>query len=267
MNSSSFIELEAGRARARVRLTPWDERSLGFRTAEIVELSADSAQDTNELLAQIDAWLHEQDVAYSFGRIGAEQADLKEALQAHGYRYVETSFRMSRGRTEDWPRTPASLSPAIRASQSTDLERLSAIAVEDFHHGRFLEDPTLAPRAARSRTGNWLRDLHSGGHLHTALRGDTIVGFAADSMNPETKVADLILYGVSADYPMLALPLWIQSLQRLNKQGVRRYQAIVSAANTGVINLYGRLGFQVAATYYGFRKWHRPDLISPRTTP
>lgn len=256
MSDIDSTELIAGQARARLRLTPWDERSFGFRTAEIVEFSASSPLECDELMASIDAWMRERAIVYSFGRVGTAEPRLKLAFQRNGYRFIETSLRMSRAKTVEWPRTPSSLAISSRPATPSDLERLSAIAIADFHHGRFLEDPTLDDRAARARTANWLMDLARGGQLHTALLGETVVGFSADRIDPASGAAEMILYGVSSDYPMLALPVWINALQRLTDNGARRYQAIVSAANIGVINLYTRLGFQVAASFYGFRKWH-----------
>ncbi len=242
-----------------MRLTPWDERSLGLRTAELVEFSAESAAAAAALMTQVQAWMVEHRIDYSFGRIDARDPHLKQVYQDHGYQFIETSLRMSRTRTAEWPRTPA-VKLVSRPPTPEDMQALAWIAVNDFHHGRFLEDPCLESEACRTRTVNWLRDLESAGQLRAMLLGHSVVGFAADTTDPESKTADLILYGVSSDYPMLAMPLWIDALNRLNEDGARRYQAIVSAANTGVMNLYSRLGFQVASTYYGFRKLHAATL-------
>ncbi|WP_372016029.1 hypothetical protein [Pseudoxanthomonas sp. 10H] len=246
--------LHSGSNQARVRLTPWDERAFGFRTAEILKIEGTDHLDP--LIAMVDEWMTGEGVRYSFGRIGADAATQRQSLQEAGYQFIETSLMVGRPRTEQWPRVPGSLQLHSSLAQSSHLDDLARIGVEDFAHGRFLEDPTLDSDLAHLRTANWISDLARNRQLHGISLNDTLVGFCADSIDAETHTANLILYGVSSRYPMLALPLWINALQRLNQQGAKRYQAMLSAANVPVINLYLKLGFQVVSTHFGFRKWH-----------
>lgn len=248
------VELRHGSAIARLRLTPWDQRSLGLRTAELLEITGTDS-DLSELWTHIDSWLLQHRIEYSFGRIAADAPNLKEALQNLGYHFIETSMLLSRTRTDEWPRVSKSLKLELGAASPDDLADLRDIATNDFHHGRFLEDSTIQPNLARARTSGWLDDLHERENLKSARLHGKNIGFAADTLNVDG-VADLILYGVSSNFPMLAVPLWVAALQRLNDMGAKRYQAMVSAANIPMINLYLRLGFSVTSVHYGFRKWH-----------
>lgn len=250
---NQHVELRQGNATARLRLTPWDQRSLGLRTAELLEITG-TGNELSELWTHVDAWLLEHRIEYSFGRIATDAPQLKEALQNHGYHFIETSILLSRARTEEWPRVSKSLKLELGAPSPEDLDELRDIAFSDFHHGRFLEDPTIQPQLARARTSGWLDDLHERESLSSARLHGKNIGFVADTINADG-VADLILYGVSSSYPMLALPLWVAALQRLNDMGATRYQAMVSAANIPMLNLYLRLGFSVTSVHYGFRKW------------
>ena len=54
---------------------------------------------------------------------------------------------------------------------------------------------------------------------------------------------------------MLALPLWITALESLAAREVPHCTTLVSAANTGILNLYARLGFHFNSTLFGFRKF------------
>lgn len=251
---SEVTELTHKSAVARIRLTPWDERSLHIKTAEITEIRG-LAQDLPELWILIDEWIKQRSVEYSFGRISADAMSTKQSIQEQGYRFVETSFLMSRHRTEEWPRTPASLQLYLSPATDQNLEELRAIAINDFHHGRFLEDPSIDPAQARARTGSWLTDLCARGDLHAVQMHGKNIGFAAHTVADDGG-ADLILYGVSSNFPMLALPLWISALKNLNEAGATRYRAMISAANVHVINLYLKLGFSVTTVQYGFSKWH-----------
>ena len=54
---------------------------------------------------------------------------------------------------------------------------------------------------------------------------------------------------------MLAMPLWVTALESLAARDIQRCTTLVSAANTGIINLYARLGFQFNTSLTGFRKF------------
>ncbi len=251
---SEFTDLTHQSATARIRLTPWDERSLRIRTAEIIEASG-SDSDLPGLWNLIDDWIKQHGVEYSFGRISADAMLAKQSFQRQGYRFVETSLLMSRLRTDEWPRTPASLSLQLSPVCDQDMEELRTIAINDFHHGRFLEDPSISPVQARARTGSWLADLCARGNLHAVQMHKKNIGFVAHTIGDDG-CADLILYGVSSNFPMLALPLWVSALKSLNEAGATRYRAMISAANVHVVNLYLKLGFSVTSVHYGFSKWH-----------
>lgn len=238
----------------KARLTPWDERALGFATAEITQMQA-SDEEARNLLAQLGEWANDHQVRYIFGRVDANAHPLRGALLQANFQFVETSLTLSRSGMGNLPVVPRGMLPVLRPATAEDIPALREIAHADFGHGRFLEDPAIDPRLARLRTANWIEDLITGGLAWAAESRGRIIGFHAERIHQEQHHAELLLTGAAASYAMLAVPLWITALESLAARDIQRCTTLVSAANTGIVNLYARLGFQFNNTLTGFRKF------------
>ena len=238
-----------------LRLTPWDRKALGMVTAEITRLHALQAEALPVLLDAAQQWCRQHDVAYLFGRIDANDHLHRAGLLDHGFAFVEVSMTVSRNGFAELPAVPRGMLPALRPATVDDIPMLRQIAEQDFVHGRFLEDPAIPQPLARRRTANWIEDMVHAGLVQTAEARGTVIGFHAERVDAANHHANLLLTGASSKYAMLALPLWVTALQSLQQRGVQRCTTLISAANTGVINLYARLGFQFNSSLTGFRKF------------
>ncbi|MGE8215077.1 MAG: GNAT family N-acetyltransferase [Stenotrophomonas maltophilia] len=249
------IVFDHGQGRLAARLTPWDERALGFATAEVTALEIASVDQATALLAELEQWCAGQSVRYLFGRIDAMHAVAKAALLQQGYQFVETSLTVSRSGFANLPAVPRGMLPTLRPATAADVPELRRIAATDFAHGRFLEDPAIDPARAAQRTANWIEDLVSGGLAQVAESRGRTIGFHAERVDIAQRSAELLLTGATAPYAMLAVPLWITALEALAARDIQQCTTLVSAANTGIINLYARLGFHFNSTLFGFRKF------------
>lgn len=249
------VVIDNGQGRIAARLTPWDERALGFVTAEVTCLEISSAEQAAPLLSELEQWCAEHSVHYLFGRIDATKAAAKSALLGQDYAFVETSLTVSRSGFANLPPVPRGMLPTLRPATAADVPELRRIAATDFAHGRFLEDPAIDPQRAALRTANWIEDLVSGGLAHVAESRGRIIGFHAERVATDKSNCELLLTGATGPYAMLALPLWITALESLAARGVPQCTTLVSAANTGILNLYARLGFHFNSTLLGFRKF------------
>ena len=247
------LQLDGGRLSAR--LTPWDERALGFATAEVTAFHTADADTAKQLLAQAQAWASEQDLRYLFGRVDGNDHLLRGALLEADFRFVETSLTVSRSGMGSLPVVPRGMLPTLRPATAADIPLLRQIAHDDFGHGRFLEDPAIDVARARQRTANWIEDLVNGGQAYAAESRGRVIGFHAERAYPGEHRAELLLTGAAAPYAMLAVPLWVTALQSLADRDIQHCTTLVSAANTGILNLYSRLGFQFNSTLTGFRKF------------
>ena len=253
--SNDMIDMQVDAGSASVRLTPWDERTLGMRTAEITRLSPSSEENGALLLGQAEAWCRGHGVRYLFGRFDAKLPYVKQAVLESGHVIVECSLTLSRRGFAGLPAVPARMRPTLRAFSESDLVELQRIATEDFAHGRFLEDPSIDPAKAARRTANWIGDLTRQGLVCTAESNGRIIGFHAERVSADGRHADLILTGATARYAVLGVPLWVAALESLAGRGVTSCSTLISAANTGIVNLYARLGFHYDTTLFGFRKY------------
>lgn len=236
---------------ATVRRTPWDERVLGYPTAEILNLQSTTIAGAEAVLSLIEDWARAEDVGYMNGRF-TDDRNIRAALERCGYMNVETTLDMAGKPPITLPRVPTKLAVTLERMAESDVPLAQKIALDSFHHGRLLEDPAIPEVAARQRTANWVADLASQGLALGAHASGRMVGFHCE--NVEADNAALILTGVREDDSAFALPLWCAVLESLRSRGVKRITAPVSAANTGVINVYSTLGFKVHRTWFGFRK-------------
>ena len=251
--SAVTVSVEGGRA--DVRLTPWDERALGMRTAELVRLDVETREAGTAVLEQAELWCAGHGVRYLFGRFDAASAPAKAAVLEGGHAIVECSLTLARNGFNDLPAVPMRMRPGLREVMDADIAELERIAYDDFHHGRFLEDPAIDPTLAARRRANWIGDLVRQGLARTAELGGRVIGFHAERMDLSGQHAELILTGATARYAMLAMPLWIVVLESLRDRGAMSCSTLVSAANTGIVNLYAKLGFRYESTLFGFRKF------------
>lgn len=249
------VVFDHGQGRLAARLTPWDERALGFVTAEVTGFDIASVEQATALLTELEHWCVGQSVRYLFGRIDAMHVVAKTALLQHGYQFVETSLTVSRSGFAHLPAVPRGMLPVLRPATAADVAELRRIAATDFAHGRFLEDPAIDPVLAAGRTANWIEDLVNTGQAYVAESRGRTIGFHAERVDEERRSADLLLTGATGPYAMLALPLWITALEALAARDIQQCSTLVSAANTGILNLYARLGFHFNSTLSGFRKF------------
>lgn len=254
MNLSGF-QHNSGSDSITARLTPWDQRALGIVTAELTTLRADSIDGATALLERAELWARANNVRYLFGRVPADAYHVRRALSDQGHAMVECSLTLSRSGFAGLPSIPARMRPQLRPACRHDLPDLQSIANHDFHHGRFLEDPAIDRAQAVRRTVNWVGDLLDQGLLQTAESDNRIVGFHAERISEDATHANLILTGVAGRYAMLAVPLWVRALEQLAERRIQGCSTLVSAANTGVVNLYAKLGFRYDSTLFGYRKF------------
>lgn len=250
---SSVFTWMCGDSKLEARLTPWDQRAFGFGTAEVTSVALEGSSGENCLKA-LQQWCSEADVSYCFGRHDANDRVTRESLAREGYSTVELSLKLRREGFVGLPVVPKGMAVMLKASMPEDLGVIREIAFRDFHHGRFLEDPGVPEALARGRTRQWIDALHEQGLLQTGWSQGGIIGFHAERISDDGRSCDLILTGARQGREVLAMPLWIAALKSLESRGVERCSTLVSAANTGIINLYARLGFTFTQSLHGFRK-------------
>ncbi|MBL8570144.1 MAG: hypothetical protein JNK84_13825 [Phreatobacter sp.] len=245
----------------RLRETPWDAKALGRPTLDITELAlaietgGDAALDA-DLFAHLDALCAERATGLVTTRLDAERRGAVGRMQAAGFRYVETAYRLSYRNVARYEPPPRVARIKLREAMPRDHDALVEQAADSFRYGRFAEDPAIPEEVNRRRQIDWMEGLLNGGaRVLVADAGGAPGAFMAFRVNQG--VADLILAGTRPQLGVLAHPLWIAVMKVLKEEGVARAETVISAANIGVVNLYGTLGFRFEQALVGLHL-HRP---------
>jgi hypothetical protein len=248
-----------------VATLPWDGEIFGFNVGEYRPGPLEALRSTPSLLrARLASWAVEHDVELIACRTEGDDTRLRVAVSDLGFRFVETSLRVT------LPRLRAARLPPCRATvrlaEGADHDALEKIAATSFHHGRYHADPWFPRELADRRYLQWLRgalsDPAAGTHVYVVGPRGSAKGFL--HVEVEDAVADLRLGAVDPDTnPGTAgFSLYLGTMHALAEMGVRSVVGRVLATNTAVMNLYAALGFHFSDPEV-VQHWHRdqsPDL-------
>lgn len=246
----------------RLRDTPWDARAFGRPTRDIADLglaceAGKAASLDDDLFRGLDGLLAADRIGLVTARVTADRRAAIGRLQEAGFRYVETAYRLglrNLSRYEPPPRITRRV--VLREAASADHAALIEQAADSFRYGRFAEDPQIDPDRNRRRQIDWMEGLLAGRATVWVAEVDGGPG-AFMALRIEGSEADLILAGTKPKLGILAYPLWISVIERLRAEGIERARTMISAANLGVVNLYGTLGFRFEEALVGLHLHRR----------
>lgn len=246
----------------RLRETPWDAKAFGRPTLDIAELAlavengGAEAADA-DLFDRLEGLCAGKAAGLVTARLDADRHNAIGRMQAAGFRYVETVYRLScRNVARYEPPARRTLTVELRDATPADHDALIEQAADSFRYGRFAEDPAISEDVNRRRQIDWMEGLLSGRARVLVADADGAPG-AFMAFRVADGVADLILAGTRPKLGILAYPLWIAVMKVLKAEGVARAETVISAANIGVVNLYGTLGFRFEQALVGLHL-HRP---------
>lgn len=236
--------------------TPWDEKAFNVPTREFYITQEATEDHEHTSWDALTKYLDASGVQLSYGRLEAGLKSEILDIQNAGYQYVETSLAIQLSNVARW-QPPMKLTTPLHLETPVidDLLTLKKIACEDFHYGRFLEDPTISDELNQKRQANWVTDLFDKQSILVRRQNGKVIAFMAYSENLDTNSIDLILGGVASSHRMLVYKFWTSCLTHFKETGTKRINTMVSASNVGVVTLYAQLGFQFKTTYLGFRRW------------
>jgi GNAT superfamily N-acetyltransferase len=173
------------------------------------------------------------------------------------FQFVDFGLRASLNglQTARLPETRISL----RRAQREDWAAIESIASQSFHHGRYHADPIFPRELAHLRYRHWIRRAlaaeDSPDRVYALGELGSVNGFY--HVTVEGTTSDLRLAALSPELQgtMLGFDLYASMLRLLKSSGVRQVLTNISAANTGVMNIYSMLGFRFSepeAIYH----WH-----------
>lgn len=240
------------------RYTGWDEKVLNGKTIEITDIQYSSEEFLTDMFNMLVKEFISSDIVFANCRVSPTDFALRKLLAKTGFIHTETSLHLSKT-------SSLKIENNLLQQMSTNLEicryesDFKSDIIEnlnnDFHYGRFLEDPYISITAAKKRNVNWFFDMINQKeiNIYIGLKNKKYIGFMA--VRETTAKTDLLLGGVRSIYSHLSFPFWTQLLLVLSENS-ERFETVISAANTGAVNLYSKLNFNFEKTVFGFH-WHK----------
>lgn len=235
------------------RLTPWDTKTFGFKTAEITTIQF--SENFSQELKTIEEELKQKEVKFVYTRIDGQDFQLKKILQDFDYYFAESSLTLFKNKLQSFEKQKQ---PKIKLEtfKSSDIDSIKNMARDSFNFGRFHEDANIDSKLSKARYYNWIDDLLSQkATIQTAKLGDKLVGFNIQKEDIVQLETNITLTGCGKGFELYVLSLWNEILEYNKIQGIRKVRTLISTANIGVLNVYSYFGFKVEKTLFGFHKW------------
>ena len=235
------------------RYTPWDAKSFGMDTREIMDVAYQNAEDLNQLLVEFEKTL-EGDALVYFRQDSNDQV-AKKVLFENGYYIAEASLqiKLTKIKKIDFSKIYRNDLEIDDQINEEDIEQLQDIAYHSFNYSRFHEDPFLDIEKSRARYANWILDLiEQGKKVYVYRQNDEVISFQFYTL--EDNKVDLILGGSKEGYGMMTLYFFSTLMTDLQSKGVRRMDTMISASNLGILNTYISFGYTVQKSFFDYHK-------------
>ena len=235
-------------------LTPWDEKSLGFKTAEVTINNFSDFNKFELYYYDLETKLLELGVEFIYTRVCSSDLLLRDYIQKLGFYYAETSIELNLNNLNNLKLRKL---PKIsyKLAEREDISTIKNIAKDSFNYGRFHEDVNISISKSKLRYYNWIDDLIlQKAEIYVAKVGDNIVGFNIQKSDYIEKETKLILAGCRVGAEIFTLSLWNEILNSNKYNEMNKISALISASNIGVFNIYLNYNFKVKNTYFGFHK-------------
>lgn len=240
--------------------TPWNTKAFGFSVYEIKQfVYSDEFMLDNLLNFYIEAE-NDFSVDCSITRIDSINILLKRKLQNKNFYYAETSFDITVKNLKKFTenskiRGGLNLSVPVE----NDFSEIKKIASDDFHFGRFHEDSNFPIDKTRMKYANWIDEMVSGSEQFLVYKDEVgVASFLAYRQNES--FVDLLLAGSRAGKGATSFYFWASFMEHFEALGVKEIYTNISAANTGIMNLYMALGFKFSKCLQGFHKMNKVQL-------
>ena len=108
------------------------------------------------------------------------------------------------------------------------------------------------------RNSNWIDDLRKKSKVLVGEYDGVVFGFMALKAN--NLIVNLELGGVDSKYSHLAYSFWYKIFEYLKNENNLSVNALISAHNISVINLYSFFDFKFKESYIGYRKLRKTNF-------
>jgi len=239
---------------------PWDEATFGFHVADLCLPVIPDRISIPIFRDAIYRFCRLNQCELVSARAGGSEMAMQQLFTAAGFTPVDFSLMATQ------PNLKALTLPerrfTLRPAEPEDQAEILRIAGSAFVFGRYHGDPRFPRELANARYVHWMRlalkDAGSDDKVLVLGAPGAVIGFM--NVIVRNGHADLRLGAIdpSNEFGFLGFFLYAEVLRWMRNMGVRRASAKISAANTRVLNVCAKLGFQFSnaeAVYH----WHSPD--------
>jgi hypothetical protein len=236
-------------------IDPIDSNLFGFNVAT---LSA-GPKITPEKLESTFDWMDDNSCRLVSISIGPDRLDEVTMLQKAGAKIVDFSLTMLLPSLSRRPRNLNSV--FVRLADACDKMQVLNIAGSMFEFGRYHRDPEFPKKLADQRFNFFIENAinapKEGECVFVAEHADQVAAFMI--VQRVAQCAQWQLGGVASEEGTAMLgPLFFSGIaDLLEKNGFKSARAKISAANTGVLNLYSTMGFLATKPEWVFHIYNR----------
>ncbi|MCE9577002.1 MAG: hypothetical protein K8W52_27900 [Deltaproteobacteria bacterium] len=242
----------------RWHTTPWDRRSLGVTTVELLAVDYADPVGLPQALAEFDRVAIADAVGLATIRVAAADRALIAALVGAGFAHVETSHPLALDLAAHDPARVFRRAVDVEVAGPGDRDELVALARDGFDYSRFHEDARIHPGRARARFAWWIADSLKDDRDEVWIHRHAGAIAALMSFRRQGDRVQLLLGGTRPDAGPIAPLFWAGVLTRLRAEGATMVATRISAANPAALRLHTAFGFVETATDAGLTKIY-PD--------
>lgn len=245
----------------------YETRNLGIQSYALSDQAIEDFRNT-DLRDEIENLSDKYGEIFIQAKLSPDDFPILDQLQQLGFCYVETTLaphtifkknnQLQKFKNDDEIFIPRRFNRddiaciTLDKNDSSAMEKLRSIAQDSFTKDRFHIDSVCPDSLANGRYLYWLDDMMGNNTKFDAiLVKSEMAGFMARDAD------HLLLAGFSPKYCASGLGdfLWLDSLRKMEQEGLLAAHTQISANNLAVLNLYMRLEFKFKHVYAMFHFW------------
>jgi RimJ/RimL family protein N-acetyltransferase len=233
----------------RYQLAPWDEETLGGKSAVISSIRLLNPAMAGGDFATFQRWCLEQRVRLVTCRLPHDGLAECGFLESMGFRFIELNYRPEKTGLQS---TSFAVDGNVQVgvAQPEDEALLSSIAGQIFTEGRLHRDPMIDPQIGNLRYARWIANAFRNSRqtvLKCTEQGRLQGFFVVESPAADDRFWSLVGLAPGLGGRGLGTRVWNAMLDWHKQEGANRVSTSISSLNLSVFNLYVKLGFRYPA--------------------
>jgi GNAT superfamily N-acetyltransferase len=239
-------------------LVPWDTAILGIGVGQITRIEVRDDRGAPAAFRAFEAWVERSGVAMVSCRMPHDALAESGLLESRGFRFVEMTLHPY---LPSLPTATANIEHIVAMPASIDdADELEQIASGAFTHERFHVDPRIGADLSSRRYRRWIRnslyDPRPCERVTKFMVDDRVAGFFVEEMVGTCCFWRLTALAEAFRGAGLGKRVWARAIEAARATGATGIRTTISARNSRVLGIYGRLGFRFEPPNMTFH-WHR----------